>query len=343
MRLFKYRGGGNETFERDLKSLDKNCFWGANTDQLNDPTETLTTSDKFKELTTTVASLFGIQVESKLNNVHEALDRLISKRTEIGIYSLSQTFKDELLWAHYGNSHTGFCIEYDLDLLVETYPSDQVYHFPVIYSKHIPEIGITDVERKGGISIIQKFAGNKSERWKYEEEYRIIIDKSGKHPYDYKAVKAIYFGLRMDDTQKNELMNRLKGRGIKYRQIKQIPGTYDFDEERVPDPNGDEITYLCQIPKSSNRAKPLKYAIIKKDFNKFIGKATATIELESVIKRDELIWVAETMRDNLFWAAESIYVNFVVKDQIDNEIAWATAHFEDGKQSVDFNEYVQLK
>ena len=39
-------------------------------------------------------------------------------RHKVGIYSLSRTPLDELMWAHYGNSHASFCIEYDLDRLI---------------------------------------------------------------------------------------------------------------------------------------------------------------------------------------------------------------------------------
>lgn len=36
-------------------------------------------------------------------------------RERIGILSLSQTEKDPLMWAHYGDEHKGFCIGYDVD------------------------------------------------------------------------------------------------------------------------------------------------------------------------------------------------------------------------------------
>jgi len=40
---------------------------------------------------------------------------------KIGIFSLSKKYDDELLWAHYANSHKGFCIEYDLEILLKLF------------------------------------------------------------------------------------------------------------------------------------------------------------------------------------------------------------------------------
>lgn len=341
--VYKYRSGDKETFDRDLTSIEKNYFWGSNFNQLNDPCEILISSDKFKKLTKSFTLIFESRIKKNLHKVHKALDNVISKGKEIGIYSLSKTYNDELLWAHYANSHKGFCIEYDLELLLETYPIDKVYSFSVKYSKYPPEVELTDISDIDSMSIIKKLAGNKSERWKYEEEYRIVLDKSGKHPYNYNAFKGIYFGLRMDDSQKNEIMNRLKGRGIKYFQMKQLPGSYEFEKEPVTDINEDEITYLCQIPKSDKRPKPVNYRIVEKDFNKFFEKATITLELDSKVNENDLLWVAETIKDNLFWDAKRIIMFYKVKDQLDDGMAWATTNFKDGQFKVFINEFVRLK
>jgi len=340
MRVFKYRGGDEGIFRRDLSAIEKNYFWGSNFDQLNDPCETLISSDKFKSLTKTFVKLMNKNFEPELEKVHEALDNVISRVREIGIYSLSASYNDELLWAHYANSHKGFCIEYDLDLLLESYPTDKVYSFPIKYSKNPPEVAVSDMSDKEGISIVKKLAGNKSRKWDYEKEYRIITQKSGEHSYNFRAVKAIYFGLRMFDDWKEEMMNTLKGRGIEYYQINQVKGKYLFEREPVPDINGNQITYLCEIPKSDGSA--VKYRIIEKDFNKFIGKATISIELAHELMEDELKWIAHTIKDNLFSKAKRIFMAHYVNGQLDEDMAWATTNFEGDQLSIFINEYVRL-
>jgi len=341
MRLFKYRGGEEEIFKRDLVAIEKNFFWASNFNQLNDPCETLISSDKFKSLTKTVVRFTNKNVQQHLEKVHEALDNVLSSGKKIGIYSLSETYNDELLWAHYANSHKGYCIEYDLELLLETYPTAPVYSFPVKYSKHPPEVGLNDLSDKD--SIIKKLGAYKSERWKYEKEYRIITYEGGEHAYNFQAVKAIYFGLRMPEPWKKEIMNRLKGRGIEYYQINQIQGKYLFEREQVTDINGNEITYLCQIPKSSTRESAINYRIGEKDFNKFTGKATINIELETQLTKDELNWIAYTIKKNLFVKAKRIFMMYTVKGQLDNDMAWATTNFDEDQVSIFINEHVKFR
>jgi hypothetical protein len=337
MRVFKYRGGDEEIFKRDLLAIEKNYFWGSNFNQLNDPCETLISSTKFKNLTKTFVKFISKNSEKELEKVHEALDNVVNRGKEIGIYSLSATYNDELLWAHYANSHQGFCIEYDLDLLLESYPTDKVYSFPVKYSKNPPEIRVSDVSDKGGTSLVKKLAGNKSKKWYYEEEYRIITDKSGEHVYNFKAVKAIYFGLRMSEPWKEEMMTCLKGRGIKYYQMYQVKGKYQFERKEVSDINDNEVTYLCQVPSSDTEKSSINFDIIEKDFNKFNGKAMITIELESKINKEQLIWIANKMKDDLFRNAKRIFISYVTKGMITGNGYWATASFEEEELKVSIN------
>lgn len=61
------------------------------------------------------------------------------KDTKLGIFSLSKRYDDELLWAHYSNSHKGFCIEYDLDqLLAKQNPKHRF--FDIQYSNKIQNL-----------------------------------------------------------------------------------------------------------------------------------------------------------------------------------------------------------
>ncbi|MDQ3537145.1 MAG: DUF2971 domain-containing protein [Bacteroidota bacterium] len=275
--------------------------------------------------------------ESALEKVHEALDNVINRGKEIGIYSLSATYNHELLWAHYANSHKGFCIEYDLDMLLESYPTNKVYSFPIKYSKTPPEVGISDISDKEGISIVRKLVGNKSKKWEYEKEYRIIIDKSGEHAYNFSAIKAIYFGLRMPEPWKEEMMTCLKGRGIKYYQIYQVEGKYQFERNGVPDISGNEITYLCQIPPSNTGKPAINFRIIEKDYKKVNGKATATIELESKTGKEALIWIANKIKDDLFRSAERIFISYMPQGMPTGNGYWATGNFEKEELQVSIN------
>lgn len=341
--VYKYRSGVKETFDRDLTSIEKNYFWASNFKQLNDPCETLVYTDNFNIQTKFLSLFFGNTSKEHLDNVNEALKNLITRRKEIGIYSLSRTCKDELLWAHYANSHYGFCIKYDLNILLDTYKNDKMYSLPVTYSDSPPQIDIKDISDKDGLSIIKKMTCHKSKRWGYEEEHRILVDRSGEHAYNHKALKAIYFGLRMEEESKEEIMNRLKGRGIDYFQMEQISNTYRFEEKPINDINNNRLTYLTEIPPSINQLSPVKYVIIEKDYNWVIGKATIEIQLESKVHKDSIEWLAQLIKEHLFKNAKMIYMFYRIKGEPTIGICWATSHILNGKIEVSTNDFMDAK
>jgi len=336
--VYKYRDGNINkferekisNFERDLSAIEKNYFWASNIEQLNDPCEGMVTKDNFEKQSGCLGLFINKNSKKSLKNVDTVLEDTISFREKLGIYSLSQTFSDEVLWAHYGNSHKGFCIEFDLDILLEDYE----HSFSVTYSEKPADIGIPDVANNS--QIFEKIVGHKSSRWKHEQEIRILTNSDGENLYNYKAVKAIYFGLRMNQDQKIKIMNRLKGRGINYYQIERIPKTYKFEAKPIEDINGSEITYLKQIPSTITGNLPVNFKIVKQKYWAVSAKGDVEIELETVIKENELRWLAQLIKENLFNNAELVIMLHYIKGK-DRTIAWATTHFKDGKIDVNIN------
>ena len=268
----------------------------------------------------------------------EAVDNVLSHVNKIGIYSLSKTYIDELLWAHYGNSHNGYCIEYDLELLLKSYTSDKVYSFPIVYIEKPPSVDFNNIIKSGSQNnLIQKMAGYKSKRWQYEEEIRIVTEDFGVHSYDHKALTGIYFGLRMDERHKTKIMKRLKGRGIKYYQIEQIQKTYKFIQKNVSDIYGNEVTYMCTIPKTKNRNFVVNYKITEKEFYKINGKASIKIELDSKIEEDEIISISKIIKSDIFPKADRIFISFMIKGMLEGEGYWAIAKFEGENLEISIN------
>ena len=338
--VYKYRSGDEKTFKRDLDSLEENCFYAPNFERLNDPCETFVFKEHFDVQVGLFLKLLGCNSKLNIEKINGAVQRMIDRRKEIGIFSLSGTFKDELLWAHYANAHCGFCIEYDLEILTKAYKADKIYSFPVSYSNSPPQISLNDLFDKKGISIIRKIAGNKSKRWKYEKEHRIIVNHSGEKFYDFTAVKSIYFGLRMQEKEKAEIMNRLQGRGINYFQMVQKNKSYNFDTEPIDDTYSRKITYLQEIPASISGVSPIRFIINKKDFFWVNGKATINITLDSIVNKESLEWLANLIRAHIFKSAERIFMFYKIKGETNNGGCWATSHFLNGEIEVSINDFV---
>ena len=130
MLVYKYRGG---SFTRDLKSLKNDIFWASSTSQLNDPCEGLINIEDFEQQFNHLKNVF-YQHSGNLALLEQLSQNIIDmKDTKFGIFSLSKTYRDELLWSHYANSHKGFCIEYDLKQLLTGQNANHRY-FDVQYS-----------------------------------------------------------------------------------------------------------------------------------------------------------------------------------------------------------------
>lgn len=185
------------------------------------------------------------------------------------------------MWAHYADSHKGFCIEYDLDILLRE-KKNNLHLLDVTYSKLPPKITIEEFVKTTDLSVIkllQQLVGTKSQKWSYEEEVRIISDSIGNQPYDFRAVKSIYFGLRMADKQKDVIMTRLKGRGIKYGQIFLEKKSYQFKSTIVPDKYENHPPYLYKIAPISKYALTISEEGIKNEFRPYISYLYKAIEI----------------------------------------------------------------
>ena len=338
MLVYKYRGGSNEIFKRDLEAIEKNYFWSSNYESLNDPLETTINSDGFFKQSNSLLWFLNKKQKDNLSSVNNAFDDFLTRCNNVGIYSLSKSYLDELLWAHYADSHKGFCIEYDLDLLTNNYVLEKNYSFPVIYSSELPQINFNDLRLRSE-ELIQKKLGCKSKRWEYEKEHRIITDNFGTHNYDYNAVKSIYFGLKMDELHKIEIKKRLKGRKIKYYQIIKVEKAYGFKAILLEDNNNSEDTYMKQISEEITNSTLVNYNILEKYYNKSTGKADIKIEIESPISENVIKKLAKLFSEHLFQNADRTYIFYYLKSQDKYMIAWATSHILDGEIKVNIDDY----
>lgn len=247
-KAYKYRGGrgildkdGNPIFERDVMTLVNNQLYLPPKDELNDPTEGVYGDD-------TLRMFFNVLSEYS-NNVEEQYNKFTEKLGKVGVCSLSRTFDNELLWAYYASGHTGFVIEYDIDVLEQslnfnTYAQQQ-YKFDVEYLNDVPKIDISIIWGNKKMELLKRFIGTKSSSWAHEKEVRLIYENTGLLDIDYKAVTAIYFGCRMPDCDIDYIMEKLKGRGLKYFKMVNVNNSYRFEAKRIEDKYSDVPMYVA--------------------------------------------------------------------------------------------------
>lgn len=132
--------------------------------------------------------------------LHEGFER------HIGIFSVTESPNNLLMWAHYANSHQGFVIEFDSThhfFDQRKSEEDELRHLSkVIYSENRPNLQLAQ------INSINEFLV-KSNVWAYEEEWRILFalsdaeNKIENNPYDihlfkvpFDAIRAVLIGAR---------------------------------------------------------------------------------------------------------------------------------------------------
>jgi len=148
----------------------------------------------------------------------DRVDRVMKRNLNLyGIFSLSKSRGNILLWSHYSNSHHGFCIGYNKNALSK-FVIESFFHIQMIaeiqdvyysedYPVLIPHWGIRPEE------YIVKPLITKSSDWSYEKEVRIILYEGAN--YELKLVKKdiikeVILGCNISVEDKSEIIEVTK-------------------------------------------------------------------------------------------------------------------------------------
>lgn len=120
-------------------------------------------------------------------------------REDVFVFCFSEVWDSILMWAHYANNYTGYCIEYDISKVKE-YMKYNLY--PVLYEKEYINITENLINCNKNTGLICNLS--KSVDWAYEKEWRIVEYRE--NPFYYrKAIKSIYLGCNCSNVHKNEI------------------------------------------------------------------------------------------------------------------------------------------
>lgn len=212
-----------------------------------------------------------------------------------GIYSLIKPIEgesfpcNELMWSHYADSHKGFCIEYDLDILRQSYSSSYnlIRAFDVHYQDERPIISKND----DIYGIIDKVCGTKSKAWEKENEFRLVFGDIGLKPVPQNAIKSIYFGLEMKSEERKQIIDGLKDRDIDFFQIERIGNSYQLTATKIVFTHDYEIIQEEHLPIVDN------YVILYKSPNKDESTIKEFVsDLRLKYKRDTNITIIDDIR-----------------------------------------------
>jgi len=209
--LYKYF-----SIERGIESVFKEAFYFATPPQLNDPFELSVDRITFEMTDENIWSLlkrtlpnnpseqqriFELSKQTR-SNVPEVMRKQIqTMRDNCGICCFTSNPKNELMWAHYGQSDTGVVIGFNLPP----------------FSPHMKDLFVMKVKYEKEKSFINYFdkpytlfpiwAYVKNDRWNYEEEIRAVsMSHHGLLRYSIESVKEIHYGMRTSE----EMIGRME-------------------------------------------------------------------------------------------------------------------------------------
>jgi hypothetical protein len=134
--------------------------------------------------------------------------------SQLRICCFTQKIENLLFWAHYADSHKGFCLEYDATLLPVSLA------FKVKYQDSYPTVEYPTPRGQRAFQPVLI----KSLDWEKELEYRIVIPSGTSVLKDHKivspdskllslpenAIKKIFFGVNVDPDHKEFIKNLIK-------------------------------------------------------------------------------------------------------------------------------------
>lgn len=144
----------------------------------------------------------------KLSIIQEQLERSDPTSTA-GVCCFTCKLDDTLMWSHYADGHRGVCLLYEIpsDYFMKKYSpqSDDEFFFvggaPVVYRSDGFYDWLTggdlDAPHNGSPdeNALTVLFTTKGERWKYEEEFRLVMRRPGLIQFEPTFLKQVAFGL----------------------------------------------------------------------------------------------------------------------------------------------------
>ena len=184
--------------EQEIKPLEEKYIYCSTYRDMNDPMEGFFNASR--------------RVQSR-PDYNDTVDLIRNQKLGLGIASFSETWDNELMWAHYGGAFAGICIGYSVTKLLEGLPEDYALA-RVAYGDRPYYLGLGALRHEHRTRAI---LSTKNLKWSYEREWRLFAPESGPAYHNGAAVTCIYLGPRMSKADQGRIGRRLQPLAIETR------------------------------------------------------------------------------------------------------------------------------
>jgi len=165
------------------------------------------------------------QIKTTAEDDDEQVKTHIAEALKMGIFSLSSTWNNILMWSHYANNHTGFCVGFERANTEANFLSHHMCR-PVQYTDQYPNLN-----RVVHLSDVNLYT--KARDWEYEKEWRLVA-KAGNQLLPLPApIRSIIFGLKASPEIIATVKNAVRDLDVEFGRAVQAPGKYALECEAI--------------------------------------------------------------------------------------------------------------
>ena len=177
------------------------------------------------------------EAQDKISDAIKIIKEKINEN--FGISCFAERNDNILMWSHYANKHTGFCVEYDLSKMKSQEAKIMLY--PVIYSKKRPLLPLSmfdfsDIKNVKAVDGVFPYADiaesllRKSDIWQYEEEWRIIhtLSNLDEQKLYEDIITGVYLGANIDHGNERMIREKATQKGIPVKKMRLLEDKYEL-------------------------------------------------------------------------------------------------------------------
>ena len=123
------------------------------------------------------------------------------------VFCMTEKNDSILMWAHYADQHTGFCLEFETNTPLFSRVR------PVIYAGDLPKQDLVELLAVN-VQQLPLYLVTKAKDWEYEKEWRLADPGSGAGPQEYPAesLTGVILGCRMDEKNRKQIQEWCRDR-----------------------------------------------------------------------------------------------------------------------------------
>jgi Protein of unknown function (DUF2971) len=150
----------------------------------------------------------------------------LARHYERGVCCFSSTYRNPLLWSHYGDQHRGLCIGYDMVRKPQPELSKVIYGGTRVINTSTLVAALVKGDQGAQQRLDRDMLLRKARGWSYEREWRLIGEQGVQD--SPLRLKEVTFGLRCRDTVIYAVCKALQApdRAVEFFSIYETHGSY---------------------------------------------------------------------------------------------------------------------